>query len=131
MEEKRRRSNRLIAKARNLYLKAKVDAEAIINLEPDPLKQNTIQLKTMRVPLKRKSDGAYPSLKAKRLEAYLCWKDIVEPSYEVEDDVVSLDEGSEGNGEDKEDTNEDKDDAVDALLDPCNVEQIQGLSEIN
>ena len=100
MEEKQQNSNRSIAKARSLYLKAKADAEAIINLEPDPLKWNKTQLKTRLVPLKQKSDGAYPSLKAKLLEAYMCCKERVEPSYEVEDNAVLLDEGVECNGED-------------------------------
>ena len=53
----------LIAKAYNIYHKAKEAADTIIALQLYPKKWSTAQLKTILTPLKIKSDGAMPTKK--------------------------------------------------------------------
>ena len=55
--------NSLIAKARNIYCKAKKGADAIIALQLDPKKWSTSQIRTILTPLKIKSDGVMPTKK--------------------------------------------------------------------
>ena len=55
--------NSLIAKAYNIYHKAKEEADYIISLQLDPTKCPMVQLKTILTPLKIKSDGAIPKKK--------------------------------------------------------------------
>ena len=55
--------NSLIAKAYNIYHKAKEEADYIISLQLYPTKWSTVQLKTILTPLKIKSDGAMPTKK--------------------------------------------------------------------
>ena len=59
--EERQIQNSLIAKARNIYHKAKESADAIIALQLDPTKWSTAQLKIILTLLKIKSDGAMPT----------------------------------------------------------------------
>ena len=75
IEDNQQDKNISVVKARKIYLKVKADAETILTLEMDPIKLSPDQLEAILTPLKRKLDGAIPTLKAKKLKAYKLWKD--------------------------------------------------------
>ena len=96
-----------------------------MNRQPDPTKWSTAELKTILTPLKRKTDGAMPSLKKDRYNAYLLWKDRVEPALESEGAAVEFG----GDGEDGEEGDNvvavsNEDEVVDALLALCHTEEV-------
>ena len=62
-DEEQQMQNSLIAKAYNIYHKAKEEADYIISLQLDPTKCPMVQLKIILTPLKIKSDGAMPTKK--------------------------------------------------------------------
>ena len=92
-------------------------------MQPDPSKWNIAQLKVMLKPLKKKEDGAMPTLKAKMLEKYLLWKQRDPPSFDDAAVVLAAAaaEGTvaveaEGEEEDQDDELTTEEEAVAAML---------------
>ena len=118
-------NDQAIAKAREDSIKAQTAVDEIVKRQPDATKWSTADLKTILTSLKRKIDGAIPSLKKDRYNAYLRWKDRVEPSLESEGAAVEFG----GDGEDGEEGDNvvavsNEDEVVDALLALCHTEEV-------
>ena len=105
------------------YRKAKEAAAAVIATQPDPSKWSIAQLKVMLKPLKKKEDGAMPTLKAKMLEKYLLWMQRDPPSFDdaavvlaaaAAKGTVAVEAAGEEEDQDDELTTEEE--AVEAML---------------
>ena len=104
------------------YRLAREAATAVSAVQPDPSKWNIAQLKVMLKPLKKKEDGAMPTLKAKMLEAYLLWKERDPPVFDDAAEVLAVAaEGTAaveaaGEEEDQDDELPTEEEAVAAML---------------